>query len=60
MDFLQSHELSQLGLWSPIIGGILIYIGLNIKVSEVNSNEQVMYNLIIDYWINKFHARKVN
>ena len=39
MDFLQSHELSQLGLWSPIIGGILIYIGLNIKVSEVNSNE---------------------
>ena len=39
MEFLQSHDLNQWGLWSPIIGGILLYVGLNIRVTEVDPNE---------------------
>ena len=36
MEFLQSHDLTQWSLWSPIVGGILLYIGLNIKVTEID------------------------
>ena len=39
MEFLQSHNLNQFGLWTPIFGGILLYIGLNIKITEVDANE---------------------
>ena len=39
MEFLQSHDLNQFGLFSPIIGGILLYIGLNIKITEVDPND---------------------
>ena len=40
MEFFQSHDLNQLSLWTPLIGGILLYVGLNIKITEVNSNEE--------------------
>ena len=39
MEFLQSNDLDQLPLWTPIIGGILLFIGLNIKITEVDPNE---------------------
>ena len=39
MEFLQSHDINQLALWTPLIGGILLYIGLNIKITEVDTNE---------------------
>jgi len=39
MEFLQSNDLTQLGLWNPLIGGILLYIGLNLKITEVDSND---------------------
>ncbi len=39
MEFLQSHDLNHLGLWTPLIGGILLYVGLNIKITEVDPNE---------------------
>ena len=39
MEFLQSNDLNQFGLLTPIIGGILLYIGLNIKITEVDPNE---------------------
>ncbi len=38
MEFLQSHDY-QWGLWTPVIGGILLYVGLNIRVTEVDPNE---------------------
>jgi len=28
-----------LGLWTPLIGGILLYVGLNLKITEVDPNE---------------------
>ena len=43
MEFLQSHDLDQLSLWTPIIGGVLLYIGLNIKITEVDPNEWKQY-----------------
>ena len=39
MEFLQSHDLNQLGLWTPLIGGILLYVGLNLKITEVDPKE---------------------
>jgi len=39
MEFLQSHDLNLLGLWTPLIGGILLYVGLNLKITEVDPNE---------------------
>ena len=39
MEFLQSHDLNQLALWTPLIGGILLYVGLNLKITEVDPNE---------------------
>ncbi len=39
MEFMQSHELNQLGLWTPLIGGILLFVGLNLKITEVDPNE---------------------
>jgi len=39
MEFLQSHDLNQLRLWTPLIGGILLYVGLNLKITEVDPNE---------------------
>ena len=39
MEFLQSYDLNQFGLWTPIIGGLLLYIGLNIKITEVDPND---------------------
>ena len=39
MEFLQSHDLNQLGLWTPLIGAVILYVGLNIKITEVDSNE---------------------
>ena len=39
MVFLQSHDLNQLGLWTPLIGGIIIFVGLNLKITEVDPNE---------------------
>ena len=39
MEFLQSHDLNQWGLWTPLIGGILLYVGLNLKITEVDPNE---------------------
>jgi len=39
MDFLQSHDLNQLGLWTPLIGVILLYVCLNLKITEVDPNE---------------------
>jgi len=39
MEFLQSLDLNQLWLWTPLIGGILLYVGLNLKITEVDPNE---------------------
>jgi len=39
MEFLQSHNLNHWGLWSPIIGAILLYVGLRIKVTEVDPDD---------------------
>ena len=39
MEFFQTHELSNWKLWSPLIGGVIIYIGLNIRVVEINEEE---------------------
>tara|TARA_Y100001968_G_scaffold328143_1_gene374724 strand:- start:958 stop:1077 length:120 start_codon:yes stop_codon:yes gene_type:complete len=39
MEFLQSNDINQFGLWTPVIGGILLYIGLNIKITEVDPND---------------------
>ncbi len=39
MDFLQSHELNPLSLWTPLIGGIVICVGLNLKITEVDPKE---------------------
>ena len=43
MEFLQSHDLNQLSLWTPLIGGVLLYIGLNIKITEVDPNKWTQY-----------------
>ena len=39
MEFFQSNNLNHLGLWTPIIGGILLYVGLNIKVTEIDNKD---------------------
>ena len=39
MEFFHSHELSQWKLWAPLIGGVILYIGLNIRVVEINDEE---------------------
>ena len=40
MEFFQlQHDLNQLALWTPLMGGILLYVGLNIKITEVDPNE---------------------
>tara|TARA_Y100001968_G_scaffold254867_1_gene240878 strand:- start:1981 stop:2100 length:120 start_codon:yes stop_codon:yes gene_type:complete len=39
MDFLHAHDLNQLDLWSPLIGGILLYLGLRIKITEVDPDK---------------------
>ena len=39
MEFSQSTDLNQFNLLTPIIGGILLYIGLNIKITQVDPNE---------------------
>jgi len=39
MEFLQSNDLHQLVLWTPLIGGILLYVGLNLKITEVDPND---------------------
>jgi len=39
MEFMQSNDLNQLGLWPHLIGGFLLYVGLNIKITEVDPNE---------------------
>ena len=39
MEFLQSHDLNQLSIWTPLIGGVLLYVGLNLKITEVDPNE---------------------
>ena len=39
MEFLKSNDLNQLAIWTPIIGGVLLYIGLNIKITEVDPND---------------------
>ena len=39
MEFIESHDLNQWALWTPLIGGILLYIGLNLKITEVDPNE---------------------
>tara|TARA_Y100001968_G_scaffold75998_1_gene67467 strand:- start:770 stop:895 length:126 start_codon:yes stop_codon:yes gene_type:complete len=39
MEFLQSNDFNQFGFLIPIIGGILLYIGLNIKITEIDPND---------------------
>ena len=39
MEFLQSLDLSQLVLWITLIGGIILYVGLNLKITEVDPDE---------------------
>ena len=39
MEFFHSHEPTQWKLWSPLIGGVILYIGLNIRVVEINDEE---------------------
>ena len=39
MEFLESNNLNHWQLWTPLIGGILLYIGLRIKVTEIDPDE---------------------
>ena len=39
MEFLQSHYLNQFITQKSLIGGILHYFGLNLKITKVVPNE---------------------
>ncbi len=39
MEFLQSHDLNHWQLWTPVIGGIVLYVGLNIRIRRVEQEE---------------------
>ncbi len=40
MEFLQIHDLNHWRLWTPLFGSILLYVGLNMKITEVDPNEK--------------------
>ncbi len=39
MEFFQSHDLNQWQLWAPLIGGIFIWIGLNLRVVNLEDED---------------------
>ncbi len=39
MEFLQSDDFNQWQLWSPLIGSIIIWIGLNFRVVNVEDED---------------------
>ena len=39
MGFLESHDLNNWHLWTPLIGGIIFYIGLRIRVVVVEDKD---------------------
>tara|TARA_Y100001968_G_scaffold82643_1_gene73675 strand:- start:3370 stop:3498 length:129 start_codon:yes stop_codon:yes gene_type:complete len=40
MELSQYNNLNYWGIWLPIIGGILLYVGLNLKVTEIDPNDE--------------------
>ena len=41
MEFLQMHDINQLQLWTPVIGGIVIWIGLNLRVVNLEDEDDL-------------------
>ncbi|KGG14144.1 hypothetical protein EV05_0033 [Prochlorococcus sp. MIT 0601] len=39
MDFLGSDNLNHWQLWSPLIGWIIIYVGLSIRITETKKED---------------------
>ncbi len=39
MEFLQSADLNYWQLWTPLIGGFVICLGLNLRVVKVQDDE---------------------
>ncbi len=34
MEFLETHDLIQWQLWTPLMGGVFLWIGLNIRIVQ--------------------------
>lgn len=39
MELFQLHNLDYWQLWTPFIGGVIIFIGLNIRIFRVEDDE---------------------
>ena len=39
MEFFQVQNINHWQLWTPLIGGIIIYVGLNIRIISVDEDE---------------------
>ena len=39
MGFLQSNDINHWQLWTPLIGGLIFYIGLRVRVVKVEEEE---------------------
>ena len=39
MGFLESYDLNHWQLWTPLIGGAILYIGLRIRLIRVDDDE---------------------
>lgn len=39
MGFLEVHDVNYWQLWTPLIGGIILYIGLRVRVVRVEDEE---------------------
>ena len=39
MGLLQSQDLTHWQLWAPLIGGLILYIGLRVRVVKVEEEE---------------------
>ena len=40
MEFIESHSLNHWQIWTPLIGWLIIYIGLNIRITKLEDNEE--------------------
>ncbi len=39
MEFLESHDFNHWQLWAPLLGGLIFYIGLRVRVVRVEDEE---------------------
>jgi len=39
MEFSQANDLFDWRLWTPLIGGIILFIGLNIRIVRVDEDD---------------------